>query len=306
MSDARRAWLWVSALVVIVVAGDHAFAWGLHKVVLRSQFRYSRLYRGGNDATIVTLGDSRGWIALYAPVIEHVTGRHVLNLCYNSMSPRIAEALLRDYLEHNPAPRLVILEVSSAADPDMLITELRTFAGLSSRLDALYEEQHPVAAVAGRLFKLFPLNSEMYLEVLHFMRRTDQDVIPSPSMLVDLRRARPRDPWVFLPRVENLAAMLRMRALLRQRNIELRFIITPYPPGMGPVNLAGFIALLEARVQTPVWNYAGAIDDLTAFADHMHMNARGSHELMVMLQRDGFFDIPSHRPVPAASESVLQ
>src|SRR5947208_1172355 len=168
MSNARRAMIWLVALVAVIAAGDRLFAVVLERLLLRSQFRFSRLYRGGNDADIIVLGDSRGVHSFYAPAIEEMTGRRALNLSYNSMSPRIAEAVLLDYLDHNEPPRLLIMEVTGAIVSGALITDLRTYGGLSPRIAALYAEGHPKEAAAGRVFRLFPLNSEFFLQSLHY------------------------------------------------------------------------------------------------------------------------------------------
>ena len=287
MSDVRRALIWLIALVAIVIAGDHVLAWVLHKVVVRSQFRYSRLYRGGNSADVIVLGDSRG-LSFYAPAIEELTGLRALNLSYNSMSPRIAEAILMDYVEHNRPPRMVVIEVTSSIVSGALASELQTYAGLSPRLAALYAEEHPVAAVAGRTFRLFPLNSEFFLAVLHYMRQTDQDWIRREVMAPAVR-TRPRNHWRLVPFADNVDALVRMAGLLHQRRIEVRLVIAPYGPSNVPVNVAGFADLITLRTQTPVWNYAGAVADADEFADQVHLNERGSRVFLRMLQRDGTF-----------------
>ena len=287
MSDVRRALIWLVALVAIVIAGDHILAGVLRKIVVRSQFRYSRLYRGGNSADVIVLGDSRG-LSFYAPAIEELTGLRALNLSYNSMSPRIAEAILLDYVEHNRPPRMVIVEVTSAIVSGALTSELRTYASLSPRLAALYAERYPVAAVAGRMFRLFPLNSELFLAVLHYMRQTDQDWIPRETMTSAVR-TRPRNRWRLAPFLDNVEALARMVGLLHQRGIEVRLVIAPYGPSNVPVNVAGFADLIARRVQAPVWNYASAVADPVDFADQVHLNERGSRVFLQMLQRDGAF-----------------
>lgn len=287
MTDARRAAVWLAALVAVVVAGDHLFAWALNRLVVRSQFRYSRVYRGGNRADILVLGDSRGNISFPATLIEEQTGRRVLNLSYNSMSPRIAEAVLLDYLDHNPPPRMVVLEVSSVIGVGALVKELRTFAGLSPRLAALYQQEHPVAAFAGRWFKLYPLNSEMFLDVLHHMRRPDQDVTPQPYLPAAVRNRLGR--WRLDPRVENVAAVERIVRLLRARGIEVRLVITPYAPANQPVNVAEFADLLAKRTGVPVWNYSAALHDPDVFADGVHLHVPGVVDFLKILGRDDFF-----------------
>jgi len=290
MRDARRASIWFAALVAVIIGGDRLLSWTLSRVLVRSQFRYSRLYRGGNDAGILILGDSRGVHSFYAPAIEELTGLRAFNASYNSMSMRIAEAVLMDYLDRNQAPKLAIIEVTSLAFEGELTSELRTYAEFSPRLSALYDEAHPSAAVAGRAFHLLNLNSGFYLEALHYMRRSDQDWINHSAMPPELRNAAPVR-W-RLPTPENLTALNRMIAALRNRGVEVRLVLAPYCPA--PSNMGEFAQVVERSSGLPVWNYSGAVRDPEEFADTVHLNERGSRALLAMMKRDGFFGMTEH------------
>lgn len=285
MTDARRALIWFVVLIAVVLAGDRLFSWALNRVLVRSEFRYSRLYRGGNDADVLILGDSRGVHSFYAPAFEEIAGLRAFNLSYNSMSPRIAEAVLLDYLDRNRPPRLVIIEVTSAATEGALTSELRTYASFSPRLSALYAEAHPYAAVAGRAFRLLQLNSGFYLEALHYMRRSDQDWINRSSMPAGLRTA-PPDVWK-MPRPENLGALSRIVAELRRGGIEVRLVIAPYCPA--PRNMGEFAKVVAQSVRMQIWDYKAAMCDPEDFADPIHLNERGSRALLAMMKRDGVF-----------------
>jgi hypothetical protein len=273
-------------LVVTVVAGDHLLASLLHQVLIHSQFRYSRLYRGGNDADVLIIGDSRGVHSFYAPAIEELTGLRVLNLSYNSLSPHIAEALLLDYLDHNRAPKVVVVEATSVVTQGAVAGELRTFANFSPRIGAMYAEAHPIAARAARLFWLYPLNSEFFLEALHYMRRSDQDWILHDVIPPQLAAERSSGGIVqgFPEEVEALGRIVRE---MQQRGIEVRIVAAPYLAA--PVNAAQFIATIEQRTGAHVWNYFGAPIDRDGFADGVHLNEQGSRKLLPLLVRDGVF-----------------
>jgi hypothetical protein len=294
MSDARRAAVWWMVLVAVVIAGDHLLALGLQQVLVRSQFRFSRIYRGGNDADVVVIGDSRGVHSFYAPALEQMTGLRVLNLSYNSLSPHIAEALLLDYLERNRAPRIVVIEATSTITSGALTPELRTYAGFSPRLAAQYAGVHPVASKMARLFWLFPLNSELFLEGLHYMRRGDQDWILREKMPPGLRG--PYDRWRLTPLPEEVDALARIVRMLRERGIEVRLVVAPYAPNKQPANAQELVDLIEQRTQTRVWNYVGALPEQDDFADTVHLNERGSRALLGMLVRDGAFGM-AHGPM---------
>lgn len=294
MSDARRAVIWLMALAMTIVAGDRLLAAVLRQVLIRSEFRYSRLYRGGNRADILILGDSRGVHSFYAPAIEELTGLRAFNLSYNSMSSRIAEAVLLDYLDHNPPPRMVVVEATSATVRGALTGELRTYAGFSPRIAALYAEKHPFAAAAGRVFHLLPLNSELFLEALHYMRRTDQDWIHQEAMPAALRA--PGGTWRLAPFRGQVDALARIVRLLQQRGIEVRLVVAPYAPVKQPSNAPEFAGLIARHTAVRVWNYAAAVADLDAFADTVHLNERGSRAFLRMLVRDGTFSAGTSRP----------
>jgi hypothetical protein len=289
--DVRKGLIWIAAFVLVVLAGDRAFSWLAQRVLVRSQFRYSRLYRGGNDAEIVILGDSRGVNSFYAPGMEKLTGARVLNLSYNSLSPEVAEALLLDHLDRSAKPKIVILEFTSAIVSGEVLTELRPYAGLSPRLMALYTKKHPYAARAGRVFHLLPLNSGFYIEALHYMRRDDQDWIMR-SALPPEASAKPAGAWKFEPYPQNIAALGRIADVLRRRGIEGRLIIAPYYRKSFR-NMPQFLHVVGGAVHPDghvrIYNYANAIDDPGAFADTVHLNETGSLILLKMLQRDGVF-----------------
>lgn len=297
MADRRRALIWFAALLALVFAGDRVLGWALDQVLVRSQFRFSRLFRGGNDADIIILGDSRGVHSFYQPEIEKLTGLRTFNLSYNSMSTRIAEAVLRDYLDHNRAPRLVVIEATCTIPEGALAGELRTYASFSPRMAALYAEGHPDGARMGRLFHLFSLNSEFYLEALHYELKSDQDWINRSTIPPGLRN---RQPGLWsLPRPDNLEALNGIVTLLRQRGIEVRLVLAPYWPV--PVNIAAIanaidVSLRRADPQLHVLNYAGAVSDPEEFADGVHLNERGSIALLQILQRDGVFAVHSTAP----------
>lgn len=292
MTDTRSALIWFVALIGLVFAGDRMFAWALDQVLLRSQFRYSRLYRGGNAADVLILGDSRGVHSFYAPAIEELTGLRTLNLSYSSMSTRIAEAILLDYLDHNRAPRMVIVEVTSTITDGAIASELRTYAGFSSRLSSLYAEGHPYGAFAGRAFHLFPLNSGFSLEALHYWHRSDQDWINRSPMPQALRHE-PAGAW-SLPRQDNLEALNRIVRVLRERGVEVRLVVAPYWPE--PLNVAELARMVSVSVRhvepdSRILNYAGAVRDPDDFADRVHLNERGSRQLLAIMNRDGVFAI---------------
>lgn len=285
MQQAKKSAAWLALLAIIVIAGDRLGAFVCGRVLVASQFRFSRIYRGGTKADVIVIGDSRGVHSFYAPSIEKLTGRPALNLSFNAMSMPIAEALLSNFLEHNPPPRVVLIEPSCVVVDHGLVTELGTYSKLSQRLAALYAHDHPQAAAWSSAFHLLAYDSEFFLRALLYLRRNDQDwinrnVIP-PELRAPHVRWRPNGPR------ENYEALARLVHMLRARGIEVKLVIAPYhrASGVDPSDLVR--DLTQSVPGARLWNYAEAIEDSRYFSDTVHMNLDGSEALLDMLCRDG-------------------
>jgi hypothetical protein len=286
MRDARKALLWIATLLVVVLAGDRLMSWALGRVLVRSQFRYSQLYRGGTNADILIMGDSRGVNSFYAPAIEELTGKKAFNLSYNSMSPVVAEALILDYLDRNQPPKLAIIEPTCVQVDGAVLTELRPFAVMSPRLMSLYQQKHPDAARTEKIFHLLLLNTGFFVDALHYMRHSDQDWIMRSSLPATSQPEGKR-AIVFLP--GNREAMQRIVKALRQRGVEVRFVIAPYY-AKGIENLPELAAGLSLDDHVRLATYDTVLSDPALFADHVHLNETGSRAFLAMLKRDGVLE----------------
>lgn len=289
MSDLRRTAAWLAALIAIVFAGDRILDALLDRALLRSQFRFSRVYRGGNHVAILIMGDSRGVHSFYAPAIEQITGEPVLNLSFNSMSSRISEAILADYVERNPPPRLVLIEITHLIVASDLATELRTYANHSDRLRALYAETHPRAARLGEVFRLLAYNSEFFFRAMYYLRRSDQDWINRTTIGREVL-ATPAGKGQLVIGPESLDALERTVRTLRGRGITVRLLIAPYESPDRFTNIPEVMRIVSERVHLPVLNYIAAGGSFENFADRVHMNQRGSEKFMQRLAADGVFD----------------
>ena len=79
MRDAKRFAVWFALLAIVVIAGDRIGAFVCSRVLLGSQFRFSRVYRGGSNADVLVIGDSRGVHSFYAaPTAGQLAGTRAL------------------------------------------------------------------------------------------------------------------------------------------------------------------------------------------------------------------------------------
>jgi len=292
MAQIRTAALWLLAMLLIVVIGDRAASFLLRQPLARSGFRFARLLRGGVDAGVIVVGDSRGVTSINVPQIERMTGRRVFTFAYNAMPLTVAEALLADYLDRNRPPKLAVIEVTAVVEAPGLLADLGAYAALSPRLAALYAAEHPMAARAATLFSLLRFNNELYWRTLYYLRRPDQDWANTAVMPAqEAARVALLQPLALQPRPDNLDALVRMVRLLESRHVEVRLLIGPYLPRFAQSSNVGAVAaLIAARTRHPVWNYAAAVDGPENFADVIHVNATGAAQFAATLQRDRFLE----------------
>ncbi len=292
----RAGLLRFAVLTALVLAGDRGLAALFDLALPHSQFRFSLVARGGQPPKVLLLGDSRAVNGLYAPELERLGGVPVLNLGYEGMSTLIAEAVLRDYLERNAPPRLMLLEVSDVTAPHTLLEGLTCYSHLSPALSALADQRSPVTQRAARLVHLYAYNGEVPLRALYYARRSDQDLINRhhiPPALVEEARAEADFDLPALP--ENLAALGRIAVLARERRIPLRFIVVPYLPEH-LAHARNWDAWLEAirgaaGSDARIWDYGHAVTDHEQFADRVHLNELGATPLAARLVADGVLAI---------------
>lgn len=59
------------------------------------------------------------------------------------MSPKVEEAITRDYLDRNATPKTVLIEVSNVTGDDDLLNDVRLYARESPRLRELVRRDAP-------------------------------------------------------------------------------------------------------------------------------------------------------------------
>ncbi len=284
----------VVAFLVIAFAGDRLLAMGLGALQAQSGFRFSKVYaEGGPPADVLVLGDSRGVNGFYAPALAKATGARVLNLSYNGMGPRLAEAILRDYLDRHPAPKLVLLDPTCVLARPGLVSELSNYAGRSERLQALIEAEDPTRAAAGRVSHLYRFNTEVFLRALFYLRKSDQTWINDYRIgEAQLQALREAEPKTELPDLDpaDLEALGRIVTAARAAGADVRLVIVPYLPLYRRLLTwwPTFVDQLDAATpDAPVLDLSVAFDDVALFADGLHLNRRGAAPMVDALRAAG-------------------
>lgn len=289
--------LTVLLLIVCFFVGDRLLALLLEKVMLASHFRYSAVYRPGTDQAkdVLILGNSRGVNFLYAPDFQKTTGLTAHNLSYNGLSTRISEAVLLDYLDRKPAPRMVIIEISNLMMDDHAIDQFKLYTSCSKRLDAIYREEAADTYWASRLSRLFLFNCDMFLRTLYYLRRGDQSWINRRRVNLDLVKSlEEMEPADLRPALEpNLEALDRMVRHLREKGVTPVLVMAPYLPEYlaRVTHLDSWLGMVRNRLKgkTDVLDYTSGVTDQACFADRTHMNIHGAAQLLQKLVADGIF-----------------
>lgn len=283
----------MAVFAAIAVAGDRGAGCALEKLALSSELRFSRLYRGGVDADIVVLGNSRAADCCPAPAMARATGRSVFSLAYNGASAEIAEALFFDYLESNRAPRVVLVELAFLDSGPLLLRDLKLYAERSERLRRLIRERAPSIARGARVSRLFAVNSELLLRSLLYLRRDDQSYTNrrriSAAALAALENA-PAEPLRIRP--ENLHALRRIIAAGAERGIDVRLFVSPYlPQTRDRMQIDRWqTAVAAALPDSQIWSFADALADPALFADRIHVNERGAAALLEIMVERGLLE----------------
>lgn len=161
-STLRKSLIYLGIVAVAFFVLDRALALGLQAILKQSEFRFSKVYQGGVDAEIITLGNSRAVNAFYSPEMEAVLDKSVFNLGYNGMSLEVVEAVFLDYLDNNAKPDLVILEITNLRSSNKLLKDLKLYGGLSRRIRELVNSNFSNIAKICEVTNIYRYNNEMF------------------------------------------------------------------------------------------------------------------------------------------------
>ncbi len=293
-----RVCLHVIAIACTFFALDRASGFVLQKLVKESGLRFSKLYQGGQNADIVVLGNSRAVNAIFVPELEKQIDHSVFHLGYNGMSTEICEAIFLDYLDYNETPDLVILEITNLTASNDLLKSLKLYAGASDRIRILTERDNPKLNTVCSITNLYRYNCELFLRSLYYIGKTDQAWINSgnidPEFASTYRPgARDQDKNIYPVSGNNWEALLRIIEICDGIGADLKLVASPYLPGLRD-NLISYDMwrdrLISELPNTVMFHdYTQKIRDFRYFADPLHMNQRGSRELLKIMIEDQVF-----------------
>lgn len=283
----------VSAFLILTFTGDRIAGIALEQFTSNSQYRFSRLYAGNEDATLVVVGNSRAARDFSPTKLREIAGGNVNNIGFPGMSMSIAGAMLLDYLDLNQHPKLVLIEITNIGDPGTheLLNNLGPFAGQSERLQSLMERYIPDKAIFFIVSHLYRYNGDMLPRILFSFKTPDLDM-PSAG------RITPRMREVLATRIvepldiakENVQALLEMIRACQENDIRVALVVAPYLP----IHFDRIGNYLEWRndIQrivgndVPLLDYSVAINSDQYFRDGVHLNNDGVDAFLTIANRD--------------------
>ena len=283
-----RHLVWIFAFLLLTFLGDRLGGWVCGELLEGSEFRYSRLYRGGADADILLVGNSRG-LMFYQPYIEAKTRANTMNLSYNGLPMNLGRILVSDYLDKNAAPRKLILDVTMCDRANQqMVNQFKQYLPYSDSLAALLHRTDATTYWGARVSHLFRYNSELYLRALYYRGRSDEDwlldrVISAP-MLAGVGET--PDYTIEPMFLDDLKATVE---LAQRMGIEVELVINPYLPAFAQriTNLPAFQQQIESRTGLRVKDYSQAVTLIEGFGDYQHLNKSGSRVYIDRLLADG-------------------
>lgn len=285
---------WIIAFLIVVIAGDRLMGWYFQKQVSKSQFRYSRLYRGDAAADIMVIGNSRG-LNIYLPSVEELTSKKAISLCYNGMPGDLASALTRDYIDRYPKLKTVILELCMVEMPDeQLLPGFASYMKYSPRIDSLIHSKFYTVWITSKISQLYQFNNEVFQRALYYKNRSDNDWTSDRIMSEKLVKEVSRYGMEFHADSAQLKHIKAITDYCRSRGIEVKLVIAPFFPGFVVKNIGLLKEKTEQLTGCKVYDYSSVLQNSASFSDYLHMNVKGCKEFAQILDRDGLLSAPAN------------
>jgi uncharacterized protein YwgA len=286
---------WIFATLAFALLLDRAGELFLDKITRESQFRYSRLYNGNENADVLFVGNSRG-LSFYQPYAEEKTGLSTFNLSYNGMAIGLAVPLVKDYLDRHQAPKVLVLDISildSLRMDNKLAYQFNHYTPYSNRLSDLLRKEFRNDYYAGKLSHLYRYNSEVFQRTFYYWKKSDKDWlldrVISPQMVNDVDKQK---TLRFHYDQKMLAQLTEMVKYAQQKGTRVELVVNPYFPGFIPKigNLDSLMTDIKQSTGISVKNFENAVSVTAAFGDYQHVNKEGARLYLDKLVEAGVLD----------------
>ena len=291
----------VAGFIALLFVADRVLGEVLSRLVLASNARVSALYDGRVLADVAIIGNSRGVHMASSPEWAKALCRPVFNLSLNGLDVATQDVLVRDYLERNPAPKVMVLEISNLFNDNFMAPEYRPFIGVSDRLAALVRSRQATWFPWLDISHLYRFNTEYLLRALLFLiRPSDQ----TPEAIGSISAARIDAYVATRPRSEvnpkAVPVLASTNEALEAKGVEPVLVLAPYHPASFRIEDWRAEALAEAHRGLPrdiaIHDWSLVLPDDASFADPLHMTPAGRRALATRAAFSGLGDVASLCP----------
>lgn len=286
--------VWLFAFAAITLLGDRLGGHFLNKMVVASQFRYSRLYNESEmGATIVLLGNSRG-LTFYQPEIERRAGVSTINLSYNGLPIDLGNVLVQDYIDRHAGVKTLVVDVSMCERRNAsLIKSFATYTAESARLSALLKQTDAQVYWASRLLHLYRYNSEVAQRAFYYRSKSDEDWLLDRTMTTAMREDSTFGGFTKGFEPEVVTSLVELVRFAQAKGVNVELVISPYYPSFAEHIRAPFLSPLKKAVEAQtgllVRDYTTFLAEAADFGDYQHPNKNGSIKYIAHLMADGVF-----------------
>ncbi len=286
--------IWIFGLIALFLIGDRLGGYILESIVLKSKFRYSRLYRGEAKADILLVGNSRG-LSFYQPYMEEMTGKSTFNVSYSAMPMTLAEVFVKDYFEKYGKPEQMMVDVTICdRENPQLIAGFNAYSSFSERVDSLVTATEPTVGHGGKVSHLFRYNGEIFQRSVFYLNKLDN------KWLLDREIAqRLKDDLInvdtpsvrLVPRM--VESLQRTVQYAESQGVDVKLVVSPYykPFAEKLTNLDEMIAQVEKATNKKVYDYSRSMNRSDDFGDYQHINIKGSRTYISLMQKDGIIPV---------------
>ena len=248
----------------------------------RSEEPVAQLYFGELNTEILVLGNSRGLRLFSDSAFEDNLGMSSANLCVQSASTEISLIILKDYLDRNQKPRIVIHEITDLIRKNDAVRILRVYASSSPRLRTIQDQVEPKWAIFGDVFPALDFNNQEFREWSAQVIRGKPSYLYETEMPTDMvSEVSISFPIQYNSTVENLKALAEIHSICEKHQIKYIPVVAPLFPGhrRNIANFDDWIDEVELTLGSDCSsaNYSDheAFAERELYADHTHINRRG-------------------------------
>lgn len=270
----------LGAILAMVFAMDRALATALGEVLRHSADRFISVYRPGEPASVVILGNSRADNHFPAADIGGIVCGTALNLGMGGAPTTVSDLLWHDYVERHGPPRLLLIEPTNVVDNPLALSDVPLLSYYSRRVDAFVRTVDATMWTSNRVFNTLVFNSNQTIRLALGMLHPTADRTLTGSLSPELKaqmEAAPEETMAGHP--PNWEALDRIVATARAHGTRVAVVVAPYHPTYlrRVTNIDAFFEELKRRLPAgvPVIDARRTVEGDENFVDALHINQDG-------------------------------